>query len=361
MRKTFLIACIIIIPSVIFAQQTKTKNLILVTIDGLRWQEVFTGADGDLISNKDLVGNQEKMKSKYWDKEDSVRRFKLMPFMWKTINNEGQLYGNRNLKSLVNVTNKFWFSYPGYNELLTGSDDPDVNTNEFGPNKNKNVFEFLAEKNPGLQNNIAVFASWSTLNDILNENRSPYLINAGFEKLKAELVNPEMAGLNEIQFALPDVFDGIRLDGSTFYLGFSYLKAYRPNILYLSFDETDDFAHQGKYDLYLNSVHYTDQFLADLWEWIQSDPEYRDKTTLLVTCDHGRGKGNPDWRNHGSDTPGSDETWFAVIGPDTPALGETKNVQCYTNQLAATISALLGYEYVSDKTAGKPVLSVMGK
>jgi len=361
-RKVLIISLLTITVSICGQEDSlKTRNIILVTLDGLRWQEVFTGADSDLIRNKNLVENLSKINDKFWDKDQFARRIKLMPFLWKNLVPNGQIYGNRFEQSLVNVTNNFRISYPGYNELLTGFADPALKSNNHGRNKNRNIFEFIMERLPEYRGKIAVFASWDTFNDILNEEHNQLLVNAGFERLEDHFLQPGTEVLNEIQFSLPDVFDGIRLDAITFYMAFSYLKTCRPKIIYLAFDETDDFAHQGKYDLYLNAIHYTDGFLQELWRWIQSDPEYKDQTTLLVTCDHGRGEGDTGWREHGSDIPRSDETWFAVTGPDTPALGEIKNSQFYHNQLAATMAAFLGLVYTFRKPFGQPVQPVLGR
>jgi hypothetical protein len=60
----------------------------------------------------------------------------------------------------------------------------------------------------------------------------------------------------------------------------TYLKEYRPKVLYVAFDETDDFAHSGMYDQYLKSAHAEDAMIADLWNTLQSMPEYKNKTTL---------------------------------------------------------------------------------
>lgn len=358
--KQKLILLLLAMPALMLAQPAlQTKNLIVVTIDGLRWQEVFRGADPLLINDSTQVGNIAELKEKYWNALTTERRNRLMPFFWQTIAVKGQVYGNRDAGSLVNVTNSYWFSYPGYSEIWTGYADPAVNSNDLGPNPNTNVLEFMMAQQPDLKGKIAAFASWGPLNEILNESRSHIFVNAGFEKLPENLLKPDMEALNQIQFELPDLFGGIRLDGATFQLGFSYLKTYRPRILYLAFDETDDLAHGAKYDLYLNTTHYTDGFLQQLWEWIQADPEYRNKTTLLVTCDHGRGEGKSGWHDHGTNTPHSGETWFAVMGPDTPATGESKSGQYYNNQFAATLAALMGLSYTADKPVG-PVLPVLG-
>jgi arylsulfatase A-like enzyme len=127
----------------------------------------------------------------------------------------------------------------------------------------------------------------------------------------------------------------------------------------LSFDETDDFAHEGRYDLYLNSANYTDGFIKELWQWVQSQNEYKDKTTLLITVDHGRGIGDMGWRDHGAKTEHSNETWFAIIGPDTPAAGELHKGQYYNSQYAQTIASLLGVTYVNEKPVGGIISEVV--
>jgi hypothetical protein len=343
-----------------YAQPFKTKNVILVTIDGFRWEEVFTGADTTFFANKKLVPNTASLRTKYAGNTSEDRRKILLPFIWNTIFQKGQIYGNRLIGCNVNVENPYWFSYPGYNEILTGIADPRVNSNEFGPNPNTTFLEAI-NKDKGFNGKIAVFTSWDAFNDIVNEKRSGVLVNAAVEHLEVKNASSTIDALNQLQSQLPDILEGVRLDGVTFNIGFEYLKQYKPRVLYLAFDETDDFAHEGRYDLYLNSAHYTDGFLQQLWDWVQNTPEYKDQTTLLITCDHGRGTGEEGWRSHGSKTPNSDETWFAVIGPDTPAKGEIQNGQFYNKQYAKTLSKLLGFDYTNDRPVGDIIMPVIGK
>ena len=77
--------------------------------------------------------------------------------------------------------------------------------------------------------------------------------------------------------------------------------------------------------------------------WVQHSPAYRDATTLMVTCDHGRGGTLDDWHSHGKDTMGADQTWIAVFGPDTPHKGEATNTASYHQRdIAPTVLELLG-------------------
>lgn len=350
--RNFLITVLLAIGMHIGAQPSKTQNVIIITMDGFRWREVFSGADSVLLNNKNLVKNTEDYKNRYWNSDPIVRRSILMPFLWETIAKEGQIYGNRRLGCNVNVSNPYWFSYPGYSEIFCGFADKRINSNSYGPNPNVNVLEFINQTRE-FNGKVAAFTSWAAFPNILNKTRSGFLINSAFDKMSDTVSNPNFDLINKIQSQLPDVFYGVRLDALTFNMGFEYLKEKRPRVLYLAFDETDDFAHDGKYDYYLNSANYTDGFIKELWQWVQSQDDYKDKTTLLITVDHGRGEGEPGWRNHGRTVNGqSSQTWFAVIGPDTPALGEMEGGQYYNSQYAQTLSSMLGVNYVNERPLG---------
>jgi hypothetical protein len=129
--------------------------------------------------------------------------------------------------------------------------------------------------------------------------------------------------------------------------------------MYFSFDETDDFAHAGEYGAYLNSAHATDGFLSELWAYVQTDPNYKGVTSMIVTVDHGRGPGKDDWKHHGGKVKDSDQIWMAVIGPDSPAVGEVKSGQIYQKQVAQTLASLLGFNFKSDPGQGDAVASAV--
>ena len=96
--------------------------------------------------------------------------------------------------------------------------------------------------------------------------------------------------LNDMQKNSPlPLGEEIRPDHLTYFLAKQYIKEYKPKVLYIAFDETDDYAHEGRYDSYLNMANMADKWIADLWNILQQMPQYRDKTTFLILCDHGRG------------------------------------------------------------------------
>lgn len=344
----------------VYAQQ-KTEHVVIITLDGFRWQELFKGADSIIINNSRYTENIPGMKERYWAASTDERRKKLLPFFWNTIAAEGQLYGNRTFGNYVNNANPYWFSYPGYNEIFTGYPDSNVNSNSKKLNKNENVLEFI-NKQKGFEGKVAAFTSWDVFPFILNEERSKLYVNSAFEKTRINL--PTFNLLDEMQDHAPRILgDGVRPDLLTFYIAKEYLKTYKPRVLYIGFDETDDFAHGGKYDLYLQSAYMVDQLIADLWGWLQVDPYYKSKTTLIITTDHGRGDDNKDqWKDHGEKVKDASEIWMAVMGPDTEATGEVKTpMQLYQRQVATTIASLLGFQFKPKQEVIEPVESVIRK
>lgn len=337
--------------------QHKTENVFIITLDGFRWQELYTGADQNLIGDKDYVENTKELSELFWRETPKERRETLMPFFWNTIAKEGQLLGNRELGSLVNCTNNMWFSYPGYNEILTGkADDERINSNAKIPNPNETILEF-ANKQAGFEGKVAAFGSWDVFPSIINRERSGIPINAGFEKSVDEPLSEREIFLNRLQDEIPGPWGGVRLDAFTHHFAMEYVKKHAPRLLYISYGETDDFAHDGEYDHYLKSARQTDEFIKELWAYIQSTPQYKDKTTLIITTDHGRGTEPKDkWRGHGKDIHNAGQIWMAAIGPDTPTKGEVKSGQYYQNQVAPTVAELLGLDYKL-KGAGKPLKS----
>ena len=124
--------------------QRKTENVILITLDGMRWQEIFKGAEKQLITDKGFVSDSAWLARKFWNEDPVKRRELLMPFFWSVIQQQGQLYGNRSLGNKVNVSNNQWFSYPGYNEILTGfADNERIHSNDKFDNPNKTILEIL--------------------------------------------------------------------------------------------------------------------------------------------------------------------------------------------------------------------------
>jgi len=346
------------------APALKTKNVFLITTDGFRWQEVFTGAEEQLMTKENGgVVNTNALRQEFWRETAEERRKALLPFFWSTVAQRGQIFGNATKGSAAQVTNGRKFSYPGYSEFLTGVADPAIDSNRKIPNANTNVFEWLNFQ-PAFQGQVAAVVNWDVIPWILNTERSRLPVWSGYPLQPnapvAKMVAPELEEL--IRDATP-LWPDLMLDAFTMRAAEDYVKSARPRAFYVALGETDEWAHEGRYDRYLHAAHHVDRFVARLWETVQGIPKYRDQTTFIITTDHGRGSGPSDWRNHGKDTVGAENIWIAILGPDTPALGERTNCTTVTqSQIAATIAAFLGQDFRSHvPQAGAPISEAVGR
>lgn len=346
------------------ARPLKTRNLILVTTDGLRWEEVFGGGDPSLMTKKEGgVSQIPELRRDFFRETPKERREAMMPFLWGEIARHGQIFGNAEIGSVASVTNGHNFSYPGYNEIFTGKADPRVDSNDKVPNPNVTVFEWL-ESQPEYRGKVAAFGSWSVFDAILNAARGKFHENSGFEPLEVPDMNPGVTLLNRLLRETPTPWDGERYDSMTFHMGMEYFRQMKPRVFFLGFGDTDEYAHAGRYDRYLRAARRVDDYLKELWETVQAIPEYRGTTTLIVSTDHGRGAAEGGgWKSHGVKHKGSDKIWIAVMGPDTPPMGERTNVSPVTqSQIAATLSALLGKDYRGfAPDAAPPIEDVVGR
>jgi hypothetical protein len=337
----------------------KTKNVVFVMADGVRWEEVFRGAEQSLMSRgaggvKDV--NLLALKRDFDRPTPEERLEALFPFLWKTVARQGQLFGNQDKGSVARVTNRKFFSYPGYAETLCGFADPWADSNAKRLNPNQTVLEWLYRK-PRFGGKIAAFAAWDVFPYILNRERSGFYINAGYEPMLEGELTPQIALLNQLKQEVPRHWPGEPFDALTFRTAREYFRLHEPRVFFVSLGESDEWAHEGRYDEYLWSAHRIDAYVTDLWQMLQANPHYRDQTTLIYSPDHGRGHGPEGWRSHSERFPGSENIWIAVIGPDTPALGERTHSGTITqSQIASTLARFLGEDYCAAvPKAGKPI------
>lgn len=324
------------------------RCVVLCTTDGLRWQEVFRGAEEPLLSKSPGgVEDVERLRARFWRETPEGRRAALLPFFWGTIATEGQLYGNRDAGSPATVTNGKNFSYPGYNELLTGAADPRVDSNEKRPNPNVTVLEWLNGREAS-RGRVAAFGAWDVFPFIINEERSGVPVLAGWEPIGGNDLSERERVLNDLIGTTYRHWDEEVYDSLIFEAALEHLRRRRPRVLYIGLGETDEFAHAGRYDHYLDAAYRYDAALARLWATMQAMPEYAGRTSLVVTTDHGRGDAPEGWKGHGANVPGSEDMWIGVLGPDTPALGMRTGVAPVRQaQVAATVAALVGEDFAA--------------
>ncbi len=354
MRLPCLAGCLIAAALALPAAPNKTRNVILVTADGQRWQEVFTGIDPTLMNEKNAgMADAAELRQQLWRESAMARREALMPFFWTQLVPHGVAWNN------VHVSNAYRVSYPGYSEILTGRADNDrIRGNDKIQNPNQTVLEFVRHKLGLTQADVALIGTWEVFQFIGESRPGTITINAGYRAIHG---SPRLDELSRAQFDVLTPWNGERHDYFTFEIALEYLKLAKPRLLHIAFGETDSWAHDQRYDRVLESIHYFDHCLEKLWDTLESLPEYRRSTTLIVTSDHGRGRTLADWGNHGHDVEGADRVWLAVRGPDTQARGEMPESGTIAQRdIAPTILELLGIDYREYRgVLGRPIRAVL--
>lgn len=341
------------------AAETANRNIILVTLDGVRIQELFAGMDAQIGASDADSGAEDiaVTRKRYWRESAQERREALMPFFWKTLVPVGMVLGNAGLGSPVTVRNAMWFSYPGYSEILTGHPQPDVLSNDIVRYQHETVLDYIHRTLALKPTEVAQIGSWDGFKMAASQHDGTFFMNGAFEPVPAEFSNPEMDTLSALRSQVMEVWEESSNDALTFRIALAYLKRHQPRVLWLGLGQSDDWAHARRYDRLLDYLHLADSMIEELWRTVQSMDKYRDHTTLIVTTDHGRGRTLQNWIDHDTGIEGSQDIWIAIIGPDTPALGEVSGHPGVTqSDIAATMLQYLGLDYRKfSPDAGPPI------
>ena len=341
------------------AQAPQRDAVILITLDGARIEEIFGGMD-EPIFRSTLKGahklDELEIYKRFRGDTREERRQRLMPFFWQLVTEHGSIAGDRALGSIVRLRNRHRFSYPGYAEILTGEPhDEAIASNDPVQSPFTTVLEGIRAELGLPAAKVATFGSWGVFNAIAERERGATFVNAGVEDVDSADV--DVVRLNALQREANTPWDGTRFDAFTFRLAMQHLASARPRVLYLAFDETDDWAHDGRYDRLLDAYARTDGYLRTLWTWLQNEPDYRGRTHLLITTDHGRGRTPQDWRSHGAKVEGAEDVWMAFVSPRMARRGAWRGgPELTTSQAAATLASWVGVDWkAAHPGAGSPV------
>jgi len=264
-------------------------NVVLVTLDGVRWQDFFRqGADA------------------------------AFPAFWAKYAPEATIFGDPRSGERFEVTTPALLSLPAYQEMMTGHEVA-CGSNQCGRVGDETLIDELVRE--GLGGQLAVVASWGSIASATSSSQDYPFVDAGFHDGDAR---PPWG------FA--------RFDRSTWARALTAVAA-RPRFLWISFNDADEWAHRGSQDSYLRTLRRYDGYLDELVTRIRALEDYGEHTTLLVTTDHGRGEGGA-WTSHGAGHPTAKQIFAVAIGPGT---GQAR-ARCDAGHraLRPTIEALLG-------------------
>lgn len=318
----------------------QARHVIFVTIDGVRAEDLFGGADPVVMADKKESGvaDTAAFRARWWRDTPAERRSAVMPFLWDTLVPAGVIYGAGNN---VRVTNGLGFSAPGYTELFTGAGRADVTTNDDRRYSYPTIFEIVRANSPR-STDVAAFTSWTTQARLTATRSGTFVSQGPFEPLPAELRDdPRLARLAQIETWVRHDDRSIRYDAFTHELALAWLVKFHPTLLHIGYGETDVNAHARRYDDYFTMLNDTDRMLSELMHAVWSDPELAGSTTIVVTTDHGRGPTANDWTDHGRGVANATRWWFLAAGAGVRSRGVVADSMTQS-QTAATILRLLG-------------------
>ena len=327
--------------------ERRTENVILVTLDGVRTEEIFGGLQQEIAAHSaEQVYSEIKYgRERYAAASAAERRRLLMPFFWGELVPTGMLFGNAALGSRVLVENSVKWSSAGYAEMLTGRPQPEIRDNSFVRYPQTTVLEFVARSLDLDKSQVAQLGSWRGFPFLAASVADAFVMNGGYDDFPAAFSSPKLDELAALRRNVMELWEESSNDGITYQMAKVYLLERRPRLMWIGLTQSDYWAHADRYDRLLEYLHLADGWLRDLWSTLQADEDYRGKTTLIVTTDHGRGQRPADWAEHDQTIPGSESIWVAVIGPDTPALGEAVPPgTVHQGAVAATILDLFGID-----------------
>ncbi len=336
------------------------RHIVLVTLDGVRIQELFAGMDAVIANAPEAdsgIYDPEVTRKRFWRDTPVERREALMPFLWKSLAPNGMVIGNQALGSRMTVRNDQWFSYPGYSEILTGEPQPEIKSNDFVRYPHETVLDYVHRRLALKPTEVAQIGCWDGFKYAASQKDGTFFMNGAYDLIPPELSTPELDLLGGLRRQVMELWEEGSNDVLTFRMALGYLKRHEPRVLWIGLGQSDDWSHARRYDRLLDYLHLADGLIGELWQTLQSNDHYRGRTTLLITTDHGRGRTPKDWAEHEAGIEGSQDIWLAIIGPDTPALGETKNHPDVTqSDVAATLLQYLGLDYRQfNPEAGPPI------
>ena len=197
-------------------------------------------------------------------------------------------------------------------------------TNNCGHIKRESLSEKVRRKFALPYEKVAVLGSWDAIcRGALREN-SLVLNSCG--QTDVPLVGHEDINLESKKN--PPVWENARLDKYTWEHGFRYIKNHKPRLVTLSMDDSDEYGHDRQWDNYIGSLKSYDQKIHELFLLLETMPEYKKETMVIITTDHGRGKKR--WWGH-TLMRQARPIWMYLKGPGIPKKGSISHKKKITH------------------------------
>lgn len=304
-------------------------RVVLVVLDGVRWQDVFGGVDPDLAKTyllppREVVGPEV-----------------LVPTLHRLATSEGLAYGAPDAGEAMFASGPNYVSQPGYIEIFSEHRSKHCLTNDCPRTTDRTFVDDIADATTG---DAAVISSWEVIGRAAALHPEKLVVSTGQGRgeNQGELRVDERATKNldwgRVSAAWPGHGE-YRPDKFTREIALSYLEQRHPRFLFVGLGDTDEHAHLGDYRGYLRALHEADATIGRILETLDRMGDDGRHTTVLVTTDHGRERA---FVSHGGTAPESSRVWMIAGGnvrPDGPvALAEPAHLY----DVGPTVRRLMG-------------------
>jgi len=314
------------------------QNVILVTLDGVRWQEVFHGSDPTL--NKETPSEP------------------LFESLWKNWVPEGVIFGDADHGTRMTVANPSRVSLPGYQNIFEGFPTrcyanlcrrPPLET---FPERILRELKLPREK-------VATFASWDRIRYAVESRKGATYINADQDEVRP--ADTFQATVNKYEHKDQPPWFNARWDKYTFMHAMHYLKKVQPRFLFLSFLDSDEWGHHGSYPKYLESLNNYDRWINELFTTLEQMGEYGKNTTVIITTDHGRGLKKSSFKHHAFLYPAAKNIWLYSRSPKTRAAHQAPSPGYTHSDIRPTIETIFGLEPTRCRKCGDIIEQIVDR
>lgn len=325
---------------------TPPQNVLFITIDGVRYHEIFRGV-------------------RFPNRASEERGTPVVPQFLKYAEEQGYTFGNKwqDHGRKMKISNTSAISQPGYRALHTGEFESACRNNQCALIDRATFIDRLVDEAKFGSSEVATFASWNVIGKVIESKPGRTVRSIAFEPIQG--LSPEQsAPYSEIQARAdadrPTKWNGSRYDQYTFEMGLRYLEEFKPRMLYLSFVDSDEHGHNKDYTSYVRSLREWDDRFVKLIEKLRSLGEYGENTSIVVTTDHGRGRGLL-FSEHSKEWLDSKNIWAVVIPSETlrrsHEIRRADRPQYRQIDIRPTLEKLLGLPPLDDgKPRGRPLV-----
>jgi hypothetical protein len=320
--------------------------VVLVVLDGVRWQDVFYGADGAFTGPRGLGVPA-------WSNPRA-----LLPHLYRFIDSRAVAIGAPGHGATIAASGPQFISLPGYLEIFAGKPDPACDYNECARPPARTIADDVVDSAGAAE--VAVVTSWPNIARAASADPSRLVITAGRQlvaneaALRADRATAELLAEGASAAPTPGEHD-YRPDRLTGRIALRHLAVARPRFLFVGLGDADEYGHRGDYAGYLRALREQDAFVGELLAALEGMGARGKHTTVIVTADHGRGW---DFKDHGPRFPESGRVWLVAGGGAVRGHGLVAASRRHTlSDVAPTVRFLLG---IASDQPGQAIPEVIG-